>query len=427
MERLISPVRIGGSIAAIPSKSDAHRLLLCAALADAPTAITVGEGELSEDIHATMQCIESLGGKAAREDGVIHVTPIDRTASNESITCDCGESGSTARFLLPIAAALAGDRSITLVGHGRLPQRPFAPLCAALRSGGVSADRDLLPITVSGKLRAGEYKIAGNISSQYITGLLLALPLCDAESRITLTTPLESRGYVDMTQSTLARFGIHTERDETGFTVPARAYCSPGEITAEGDWSNAAFWLCAGAIAASPSAPVTVTGLQQDSMQLDREIIPLLRQFGAAVVQTEDAFSVSHAPLHAIDTTVTHIPDLVPVLSVVAALADGTSYFRDAGRLRLKESDRLASVCAMLQSIGGRAWVEGDTLVVSGRPSLAGGSVDSAGDHRIAMSAAVAALGCRAPITLTGAEAVAKSYPAFWQDYTRLCQTKSSL
>jgi len=418
MDRLIAPGKLSGTIAAIPSKSDAHRLLLCAALADVPTEIVVGEGELSADIHATMACIEALGGTVTATADALRVTPINRAALTAPVTCDCGESGSTARFLLPIAAVLGASAPITLTGHGRLPERPFALLCDALRNGGATIDRDLLPIAASGGLRPGEYRIAGNVSSQYITGLLLALPLLGAPSRITLTSPLESRGYVDMTLSTLARFGVQVEADETGYTVPAASYRSPGRIIADGDWSNAAFWLCAGAI----SGPVTMTGLSQDSCQGDRRVIDVLRSFGASITTRDNTVTVSPAPLHGITLSVADIPDLVPVLAVVAALADGETRFTDAARLRLKESDRLATVSRQITDLGGQARIEGDTLIITGRPILAGGKTDSAGDHRIAMSAAIAALGCTSPVRLTGAEAVAKSYPAFWRDYDRLRQ-----
>lgn len=418
MDRLIIPGKFSGTIAAIPSKSDAHRLLLCAALADAPTEIVVGEGELSADIHATMACITALGGKVDASADTLRVTPIDRSTLTSPVTCDCGESGSTARFLLPIAAVLGTHAPITLTGHGRLPERPFAPLCDALRAGGADVDSDLLPITASGGLRLGEYRIAGNISSQYITGLLLALPLLDGPSRITLTSPLESRGYIDMTLSTLARFGIRVEADETGYTISAAPYRSPGRITADGDWSNAAFWLCAGAI----SGPITMTGLSPDSCQGDRRVADVLRAFGAQVRTEGDTVTVSPASLRGIHLSVADIPDLVPVLAVVAALAEGETRFTKAGRLRLKESDRLATISNQINALGGQARIEGDTLVINGRPRLTGGTTDSANDHRIAMSAAIAALGCTEPVYLTGAEAVSKSYPAFWRDYDRLCR-----
>ena len=417
MIRTLTPGRIcRGSIPAIPSKSDAHRLLLCAALADAPTEIAVGSGELSADIHATVACIKALGGDVAEERGCLRVTPIQFSKKNEPILCDCGESGSTARFLLPIAAAAGHITPITLTGHGRLPLRPFAPLCDALRTRGAQIDRDLLPTTTRGGLQAGEFTIPGNISSQYITGLLLALPLLETDSRITLTTPLESRGYVDMTLSTLARFGIHVRADEAGWQVPASPYRSPGRIAAEGDWSNASFWLAAGAV----SGPVTVTGLSSHSCQGDRRITDILASFGALVSVEDDAVTVSPAPLRGITLSVADIPDLVPILAVVASAAEGESRFTDAGRLRLKESDRLESVSAMLRALGGDARIEEDTLIVRGEKPLHGGTVDSANDHRIAMSAAVAALLCTDPVELQGAEAVEKSYPAFWADYDRL-------
>ncbi len=416
MERLIPPAVASGCIAAIPSKSDAHRLLFCAALADAPTEIVVGEGELSADIHATIGCIRALGGEVSEGKDTLCVTPINHAALTDPRVCDCGESGSTARFLLPIAAVLGEYAPITLVGHGRLPERPFAPLCDAMREGGATLDRDLLPITARGGLRAGEYRIAGNVSSQYITGLLLALPLLGRESRITLTSPLASSGYVEMTLATMARFGVEVRADANGFTVPVARYCSPRRVTADGDWSNAAFWLSAGAV----GGEVSVTGLSPDSRQGDRRVVDILARFGASVKVCGDCVTVARGSLRGITLSVDEIPDLVPVLAVVAALAEGETRFTDAGRLRLKESNRLATVSAMICNLGGDARVDGDSLIVRGRPALCGGTANSAGDHRIAMSAAIAALGATAPVRVCGAEAVNKSYPAFWQDCARL-------
>ncbi len=417
MNRIIANGLIcSGEIAAIPSKSDTHRLLLCAALADAPTEIAVGDGELSADIHATMACIKALGGDVTEDNGCLGVTPIRSAKQNAPIQGDCGESGSAARVLLPIAAAAGHVSPITLTGHGRLPLRPFAPLCDSLRTGGADIDRDLLPITTRGGLQAGEFTIAGNISSQYITGLLLALPLLEANSRITLTTPLESRGYVDMTLSTLARFDVHVTADDRGWQVPSSPYRSPGHIAAEGDWSNAAFWLCAGAI----SQTVTMTGLSADSCQGDRRILDILRRFGAEVTATPDAISVSPAPLHGITISVADIPDLVPILAVVAAAAQGETHLTDAARLRLKESDRLATVSALICDLGGEAYIENDTLIVCGGHRLRGGVADSANDHRIAMAAAMASTVCTSPVTILGAQCVEKSYPAFWSEFSRL-------
>ncbi|MBO7741735.1 MAG: 3-phosphoshikimate 1-carboxyvinyltransferase [Victivallales bacterium] len=382
-----------GKTAAPPSKSMAHRLLIAAFLAGADTSCVRFNAVPSEDITATLQCLNAL-----RED-----TP----------RLDCGESGSTLRFLVPVAAALGKPASFT--GRGRLPLRPMATLLDAMADHGVTADAAALPFTLSGKLQPGEYRLAADISSQYLTGLLLALPLLDAPSRIILTTNLESAGYIDLTLDTLRTFGVTVHREADGFSIPApQRYRLPedaGKLTVEGDWSNGAFLLAAGALGSG----LTVTGLRRDSLQGDSAMAELLRQFGAEITLTDNTCTVLPGELRGIDIDMRPIPDLAPVLAVVASCAGGTTRLLNAGRLRLKESDRLETTANLINSLGGKAEISGETLTVQGVPALRGGSVDSAGDHRIAMAAAVAALRCAEGVTITGADAVAKSWPDFFQ------------
>jgi len=396
-----------GTIDAMFSKSHVHRAMICAALADGPTVLRFSG--TSADIEATERCLTALGARFVHGDGCVTVTPGTAT---DSPLLDCGESGSTLRFLLPMAAALGANATFT--GGGRLGKRPLEPLLSRMREHGVLFSEESLPLTLSGKLIGGRFDLPGDVSSQYITGLLLALPLVGG-GEVHLTTPLQSAGYVEMTQRTMAAFGIAVERTKSGFLVPDGGYRSPGTLIAEGDWSNAAFWLCAGAL----SGPVTVTGLDQNSAQGDRAILDILRAFGAEVSVMGDACTVSSAPLHGIELDAGDIPDLIPVVSVTAACAEGDTVVRNVRRLRLKESDRLTAIVTQLTALGGRAETDGETLIIHGG-GLRGGVVSSENDHRMVMSTAVAAVGCSCPVTIRGAEAVAKSYPDFFSDLLNL-------
>lgn len=412
MELTLPRRPLGGSIAAIASKSQAHRLLICAALADRPTTLVCTE--LSKDIEATAACLRGLGALPDYQDGAYRITPLHYI---DNAQCDCGESGSTLRFLLPVAAALGTKTTFLL--HGRLPERPLSPLWEELEAHGCMLCRPT-PDTVrcEGKLTGGAYRMAGNISSQFISGLLFALPLTGEECDIMLTSPLESADYIRMTLAALKAFGITVEEQETGWHIPAgQRYRSIGKATVEGDWSNAAFWLCAGAI----SKEVTVSGLNADSAQGDKQIAPLLARFGAEVLWKQDAVTVRPQRLRAIEIDARDIPDLVPPLALVAACAEGTTRIYGAERLKIKESDRLQTVADTLRALGGQVEILPDGLLIHGT-KLTGGTVDSQNDHRIAMLAAVASSVC--PVTLRGAEAVNKSYPRFWADFAAMQSSK---
>ncbi len=393
MNMTFLPAPLAGEIRAIPSKSDAHRLLICAALSDAPTKVLCPE--TSDDIDATVNCLTALGASVERtEDGFL-ITPGDVP---QSCQMDCGESGSTLRFLLPVVCALGVRAEIRM--HGRLPDRPLEPLWSELLRGGAELKKDGDRIYVGGKLRETSYAIAANISSQFLSGLLFALPLLGG-GRLRLIGKTESAGYLEMTLRTLSRFGIAVRRTDDELIVPPHSYRSAGFAEAEGDWSNAAFWLAAGSLCGDS---VRCTGLDPTSAQKDRLVCEALT-----------AIRRQNATLDASD-----IPDLVPILSVVAALTPGTTTITGAARLRLKESDRLATVAAMLSALGGDAEVTGDGLIIRGRETLSGGTVDGAGDHRIVMSAAIASVGCTNAVTVLGADAVRKSYPGFFRDFTAL-------
>ena len=406
----ITPALLGGTIPAIASKSDAHRLLILAALSRGETRLLMEQR--SEDIDATIGCLRALG--AAIEilpDGVV-VRGIEHP--NENPLLDCGESGSTFRFMLSVACALCEHARFT--GGGRLPERPIGELMRVMQAHGAAFSAERLPFATAGRLAGGDFSLPGNVSSQYLTGLLLALPLTHQDSTISLTTHLESAGYVDITLHALRHFGVRVRVEHGVYAVSGgQAIQSPGTLRVDGDWSNAAFFLAAGAL----GKPVTMTGLSLDSPQGDKMILDALRKFGARVDATTETVTVSPAMLTGCTIDVGETPDLLPILAVLGACSTGETRLVNAARLRLKESDRLASVSAMLRALGGTVTELPDALVITGG-TLAGGTVDSCRDHRIAMSAAIAAIRCANEVSILGADAVNKSYPAFYTDFNQL-------
>ena len=389
MDITIHPGKLSGTVEAIPSKSLAHRLLICAAFADHPTTLICRES--SEDIEATVNCLKSLGTKIIHTNDGFLIHPIRQIP--QRATLHCGESGSTLRFLLPIAGAL-GIESIFHM-EGTLPQRPLSPLWEEMERMGCTLRR-LSPDTLlcSGKLRPGRYRIAGNVSSQFISGLLFALSLMDADSCIEITGKLESEPYVKMTQWALRQFTVISD----DYTVKGnQRFRSPGILEVEGDWSNGSFWLAANSL----GSHLSVTNLNTNSLQGDRAVVACLKKLN------------TFCTLSAQD-----IPDLIPVLSIVAAANQG-AVFTDIQRLRLKESDRVDAILHMIHSLGGQAEATEDSLHIFGT-GLTGGVVDSMGDHRIAMAAAIASTVCTESVTILGAEAVNKSYPNFWTEFARL-------
>ena len=380
MDITIFPQKLSGRVNAIPSKSQAHRLLICAAFSDAETTLICPE--TNRDIEATADCLNALGAKIIRTNDGYLVNPIQTIP--DSAVLNCCESGSTLRFMLPIVGALGVDAVFRQ--EGRLPQRPLSPLWEEMERMGCSLSRPTEnTIRCTGKLLPGDYHITGSISSQFITGLLFATSLIEGDCALLISGKIESKPYITMTEEAMRLFG-------------APHYHSPGTITVEGDWSNGAFWVAAQMLGSS----LTVHGLNSFSVQGDRAMVDISHQL------LEGCPTVSAA----------NIPDLVPVLSVIAAANHG-AVFTDIRRLRLKESDRVATVIDMIKSLGGRAEAAEDSLVVYGT-GLTGGTVNSFNDHRIAMAAAIAATCSTQPVTILGAEAVNKSYPAFWEEYRKL-------
>lgn len=389
MDIVIQPGFLAGDVTVIPSKSMAHRALICAALSQGPTQILCPQ--TNGDMEATAGCLRALGAEIQKTEAGYQVFPPSKFP--KKATLRCRDSGSTLRFLLPLAGALGVEATFLL--EGRLASRPLSPLWEEMENMGCRLSRpssDTLSCT--GRLRPGTYTIDGGVSSQFITGLLLALTQVPGKSRVCVTGALESRPYVTMTQACMLSFGIETP----GLTISGgKPFRSPGIFAVEGDWSSGAFWLAANAL----GSHIAIAGLEVDSCQGDRAAATLLPGLAA------------HQTISARD-----IPDLVPILAIVTACNQG-AVFTNIRRLRLKESDRVASVMAMVEALGGKAQATENTLTIFGT-GLRGGTVDAAKDHRIAMAAAIAATACQDPVTILGAECVQKSYPRFFEEYARL-------
>ena len=435
MDIKIIPRKLKGRLDALPSKSHAHRVLIAQKLArmqngeaaNADNAHGSGIPTFSKDIEATKNCLAQLDSGSPR--------------------LNCIESGSTMRFMLPVAMALRDEA--VFIGTGKLPSRPISPLREEMERNGCTfspgtpaADAADIPdgfseiCTIRGRLQPGTYRLAGNVSSQFITGLLFALPLLDGDSTLELTTALESAGYVDLTLDVLRDFGIMIDekRSPEGFNTYVingnQRYTEPADVTVQGDWSNAAFWLACGAL----GGDVTLDGVDMTSSQRDKEFADILMQMGAHLEVSSCGTSMDSTSatgglssirctgngLSAADIDVAQIPDLVPVLATVMALADGASEITHAERLRIKESDRIFTVHDFLSKLGADITDEGSGLSVIGKRTLSGGEVCGHNDHRIVMAAAVASCGCTGPVIIRGAEAVNKSYPDFFRDFAAL-------
>lgn len=413
MNKTILPGARTGEVHIPASKSQAHRMLLCAAMGE--NEVTLRCRGLSKDILATVACLKALGASVDAEGEVLHLRPVSAPPPGLCLL-PCGESGSTLRFLLPLVGALGA--SAVFEREGRLPERPIEPLGRELCRNGMDIRSDGARLSCSGQLRPGAFSLPGNISSQYISALLMTLPLLEGESTLHMEGALESAAYVAMTEEVLRLGGVRTEKTGYGYRIPGGQRCRfAPELSVEGDYSNAAFFLCAGALS---ERGIRVTGLDPQSRQGDRAIVPLLEEMGAQVASDGSSVTVKRDALHGITIDASPIPDLIPVLSVVAAAASGETRVIHAQRLRLKESDRLHSTTQMLRALGAEAEELPDGLVIRGGRTLAGGTVDACGDHRIAMSAAVAGGICRGAVTICGSECVQKSYPDFWTDFQQL-------
>ncbi len=397
----IMPSALCGRLTVPLSKSAAHRAIICSMLAGQDDILPPDE-KLSDDIIATHEAMEAL-----------------LSSSSSPVTIDCHESGSTLRFLVPLAAALG--KTAVFTGHGRLPERPIGVYLDCLPKHGARCETGGgLPLTVSGPMRPGIFFLPGDVSSQFVTGLLLALPLLSGDSRIVMTSPLQSAPYADMTCSVMESFGVKAEKEDDGWEVAGSQHYMPSnDFHIERDWSQAAFFIAAGML----GGKVELCGLSRSSCQGDRAAEMIFRSFGAKIRWRSGIMSVQsgRAPEHDFRIDASQIPDLVPVIAAAAAFLPGRrTVITNAGRLRLKESDRLAAMAGGLSSFGANVKEKTDGLEIEGMELLRGGKADGCGDHRVIMALATAALRCEKESVITDAESVRKSYPGFFHDYNRL-------
>lgn len=401
----IRPAHLSGMVQIVPSKSHLHRILICAAqgiLKGDLKELNVSIPRMaSEDVDVTLDCIEALGVQVSRGDTELHLQA--GGVKEPTPVLPCRESGSSLRFLLPVAGTQT--KSFRMTGKGRLPKRPMGLFAKVLGEKGLTFTQegeDFLPVHVQGTLQPGLYTLPGDISSQYISGLLMALPALSGRSEIHLTTILQSAPYIEMTLATLQEFGVVWQGsiEEGHFTIDGPvSFTTNRDVCPEGDWSSGAFWVGAKAL----GADVRIQGLSDASTQGDKAIVELCSRVGGGSC-----------------LDVQHVPDLVPILAVVCAFAKGTTTLTGTARLRLKESDRVQSVKEMIENMGGVVTAFDDRIMIEGKGILRGGTVDSYGDHRIAMASAIAGCFSQEGVTIVNPYVTDKSYPGFYQDLKNL-------
>lgn len=424
MDIKLDRATLKGEIDSISSKSYAHRMILAASLAENPSKIVCKC--LSIDISTTIDCANKLGADITVQGDTLDIKPINKHIEHGHIELNCNESGSVLRFILPIVSALGCNATID--GKGRLPMRPLGEIIEVMRMHGVRFTADRLPLTVSGQLTSGKYEINASVSSQYITALLMALPLLNGDSEIVLLGNLKSKGYVDITIEVLRIYGIIVKSTPNGYHIKGnQKYIAPSSIAVEGDWSNAAFPIVGGLLCGD----VTVKNLNQESSQGDKEIIKILTNMNANIQAKKSSnhpfsadFRAIKSDLVAINVDISDIPDAAPILSVACAAANGASTLIGVERLRAKECDRLEAIIEMLTAIGIKTDYSTDKLTIYGDIScLCDGNkpimLSSFNDHRMAMSAAIIGV-LRGNVTITGTESVNKSYPIFWDELSKL-------
>lgn len=400
MDIKITPSKLSGTVEIPSSKSASHRMLICAGLADGISEIS--GITMSKDIDATIKSMTAMGAEISVNGDTVRVRGI--SVPRKSATIDCCESGSTLRFLIPVAAALGINAEF--IGQGKLPERPITPFIRELPKNGITFDyNNTMPFSISGSLIGGEYEIEGDISSQFITGLLFALPLCKEDSVIRMTSPLQSKPYVDMTIDAMRKFGVDIEESADGYIIRGNQKYRPYSAKVEGDYSQAAFFYVANAL----GSDIELTNLSGNSVQGDKKILEIIRNM-----------SYTDNRLSSFSVDVGDIPDLVPILTVLGCFGDKPSEIYNAARLRIKESDRLTAITQVLNTIGGNVEASEDRLVIHPITQFTGGTADSYNDHRIVMALAIASTRSNAPIIIRNANAVEKSYPEFFEDFQSL-------
>ena len=409
----IIPGSLQGKIKVPSSKSLCHRAIIAAGLSH--EICNIENVVFSEDILATCNAMRNLGVLVTQEKDKVSIKG-DNFSKEINNKIDCLESGSTLRFLIPIA--LLTGKEVTFTGKGRLAERPLTPYYKIFEEQNIKYScKGGLPLTLEGKLKPGEYEIPGDVSSQFITGLLFALPRLGADSKIIVTTELESKGYVDLTIDILNKFSVKIENQEyKTFTIKANQRYTASNYRVEGDFSQAAFWLVAGLL----GGEVQCEDMNINSLQGDRVIIDIIQEMGGHVSLDGDKIKARKSKTHGTTMDASNCPDLVPILAVLASLSEGTTKIINAGRLRIKESDRLKAMAVELTKLGADIVETEDGLIINGKESLKGGIVDSWNDHRIAMALSIASIRCTEPVILTGSATVSKSYPEFYRDFSAL-------
>lgn len=414
MKVTIKPNTLNGQVNIPPSKSMSHRAIIAAALSEGHSVI---ENLLfSQDIKATCDAMQNFGIHINKYDNKIDVFSDGRVKAPVH-PVDCHESGSTLRFLVPFGAIV--DEPVVFEGRGKLTTRPLTPYFNIFDEQSIRYDyRNELPLVVEGELKPGKFEIPGDISSQFITGLMYVLPLLDGDSEIKITSPLESKGYIDLTLDVLNDFNINVENDNHEvYRIKGNQKYMSKDYRVEGDYSQAAFWIVAGLI----GDQICLKDLKINSLQGDKEVIDIVKRMNGDLQIEKDRVTVFKSKTKGTVIDGSQCPDIIPVMTVLAALSEGRTEIINASRLRIKESDRLAAISTELNKLGADIKETEDGLIINGKSELEGGAiVDSWNDHRIAMSLAIASIRCKNEIVITGSQAIEKSYPNFFDDFAKL-------
>lgn len=409
---IITPKKLSGTITAPPSKSELHRAIICAVMAEGPSEIN--NVSLSNDILATLNAVKALGASVMFAENKLMINGSSAFKGNK-VEIDCDESGSTLRFLIPIVASFGIDA--TFRGKEGLAKRPLGPYLDTLPGHGVNINfNNRFPLNLSGCLKGGRFAVPGDISSQFISGLLFALPRLSHDSEIYISSPLESSNYVDLTIGILSHFGIEIIKKENTFFIPGKQTFKAATYNVGGDWSSASFFAVAGALGDT----VHINGLSVDSLQGDKAILKVLEKYGINYNFSGDMLSVYPSEINPTDIYSAQIPDLVPILSVLAAKANGPSKIWGASRLKYKESNRLRAIFQYLKVFGADLEETDDGFIINGKSEFSKCALKGCNDHRIVMAMAIAATVAAGKVSISDAQAIHKSYPNFFEDFIKL-------
>ena len=401
MDISITPKKLYGTVSAPKSKSICHRALICAALSDKPTRLNVSDPPY--DVKKTIELLKIIGAKITVAPDYIDVVPIG-TLPGEAVF-DCGQSSSTLRFAIPIAASLG----VSSVFTGSLSTEHIVPLMDSLKNHGCSFEGSTLPIKMTGKIKNGTYYIPASESSQFTSSLLMGLARTEGESRIVLLPPINSKRYIDQTVSVLEKFGADIEIEKDGYVIHGKPFVSPETLDVEADYPASAVWLATG---------VGVKGLSMKSEQADETVVDVLVSMGALIFEMDGVLHSNCSSLHSFCLHASQFPDIVTALCAVAATAQGTSHIMGVGRLKYRENDRIKGICELINALGGKAYSFEEDIVIEGTPKLKGGVAPCGGDHRLVLAAAIMSCKCEEPVIIENAQTVAKSYSNFWSDFT---------